>query len=220
MHLPLARFLAGRYRHRGEPYDDLLQTAALGLVKAVDRFDVDRGVAFSSYAVPTILGEIRRYFRDRTWSVHVHRGLQETVVSVGRARAELTQELSRAPTVAELATRMSLPEEVILEALECARSYTARSLDAPIGPAGSEDETVLAETLGVDDPELAEVVLHESLTPALARLPPRHQKIIQLRFFGDQTQTQIARQLGISQMQVSRLLARILANLRRELADS
>lgn len=211
-HLPLVRHIARRYDGRGEPLDDLLQAGSVGLVKAVDRFDPDRGLEFSTYAAPTILGEIRRHFRDRTWAVHVYRGLQERVTEVTRCAAELTQEHGRAPSVAELAARCGRTEEEVLEALDCSAAYSADSLDAPAG----EDRTV-ADGIGVDDQALAQVDLHESLGPALAALPEREQRIIQLRFYGNKTQTQIGAELGISQMHVSRLLARALQALREQL---
>jgi RNA polymerase sigma-B factor len=211
-HLPLVRYFARRYAGRGEPMDDLFQAGSLGLVKAVDRFDPARGLEFSTYAAPTILGEIRRHFRDRTWSVHVHRRLQETTAEVTRLVGVLTQELNRAPSVAELAERSGHTDEEVLEALDCAAAYTADSLDAR----AAEDRT-LADKLGGDDPALGDVELHESLGPALATLSEREQRILQLRFFGNQTQSQIAAALGISQMHVSRLLARTLGQLREQL---
>jgi RNA polymerase sigma-B factor len=210
--LPLARALAGRYAGRGEPLDDLLQAGSIGLVKAVDRFDPSRGLEFSTYASPTILGEIRRHFRDRTWAVHVHRRLQEVTAEITRLVGTLTQELNRAPSVAELADRSGRTEEEVLEALDCAAAYTADSLDAPT----AEDHT-LGDRLGGDDQALVDVELHESLGPALAALPERERRILQLRFYGNQTQSQIAAQLGISQMHVSRLLARTLVRLREQL---
>jgi RNA polymerase sigma-B factor len=212
MHLPLVRFFARRYAGRGEPLDDLLQAGAVGLVKAVDRFDPGRGLEFSTYAAPTILGEIRRHFRDRTWAVHVHRGLQELTGQVTRSCTELTQELGRAPSVHEVAQRVGRAPERVIEALDCAAAYTADSLEAPHG----EDRT-LGDTLGSDDQALGDVELHESLTPALDRLPDRERRILQLRFYGNMTQSQIAAQVGISQMHVSRLLARTLTRLRQEL---
>jgi RNA polymerase sigma-B factor len=215
-HLPLVRSIAHRYRNRGEPFDDLLQAGAVGLVKAVDRFEVERGLRFSTFAVPTVQGEIRRHFRDRGWAVHVTRSLQEHVAAVTAASTALQTELNRSPTVAELAARTRLSEEQVLEALDCARSYSTRSLNEPIGDA---DGTELGHTLGAEDPGLNSVVLHESLSPALATLPAREQRILHLRFYGNQTQTQIAQQLGISQMHVSRLLARALAALRQQLED-
>ncbi len=212
LHLPLVRFFARRYAGRGEPLDDLVQVASLGLLKAIDRFEPARGLEFSTYASPTVLGEIRRHFRDRTWAVHVARGLQELTTQVGAVVPDLTQELGRAPSVPELAARVGQPEERVLEALECLSAHTAHSLDAPTG----EDYT-LGDTLGFEDGGLAEVEMHESLTPALARLPERERRILQLRFYGNLTQSQIAARLGISQMHVSRLLARTLARLREEL---
>jgi RNA polymerase sigma-B factor len=212
MHLPLVRFLARRYANRGEPMDDLIQAGALGLVKAVDRFDPTRGLEFSTYASPTILGEIRRHFRDRTWAVHVNRGMQELVSAVTRARAELTAELGRAPTVAETADLLDRSEEDVLAALDCSAAYTTQSFEAEVG-----DELTLGDTLGDTDAGLDQVELHESLRPLLGRLPIREQRILQLRFYGNLTQSQIAGELGISQMHVSRLLARTLAQLRVQL---
>jgi RNA polymerase sigma-B factor len=211
-HLPLVRYFARRYANRGEPLDDLLQAGSVGLVKAVDRFDPGRGLEFSTYAAPTILGEIRRHFRDRTWAVHVHRGLQELTAEITRYAGELTQELNRAPSVAELCARSGKPEEKVLEALDCAAAYTAESLETPHG----EDRT-LGDSLGGEDQALLDVELHESLGPALATLPERERRILQLRFYGNLTQSQIAAQLGISQMHVSRLLARTLGKLREQL---
>jgi RNA polymerase sigma-B factor len=213
-HLPLVRYFARRYAGRGEPMDDLLQAGSVGLVKAVDRFDPGRGLEFSTYAAPTILGEIRRHFRDRTWAVHVHRSLQELTAEVTRCAGELTAELNRAPSVAELSARSGRTEEEVLEALDVSAAYRTNSLDAPAG----EDRT-LGDSIGGEDRALVGVELHESLGPALATLPAREQRILQLRFFGNQTQSQIAVQLGISQMHVSRLVARSLEQLRRQLAD-
>jgi RNA polymerase sigma-B factor len=212
LHLPLVRYFARRYAGRGEPLDDLLQAGALGLVKAVDRFDPERGLEFSTFAAPTILGEIRRHFRDHTWAVHVHRTLQELTGQVARCAAQLSQELHRAPTVAELAERLGLPVERVLESLDCAAAYTAESLETPTG-----EDRRLGDQLGDDDAAYDHVDIRESLGPALARLPEREQRILQLRFYGSMTQSQIAARLGISQMHVSRLLGRSLARLRQEL---
>jgi RNA polymerase sigma-B factor len=212
MHLPLVRFLARRYVNRGEPLDDLVQAGAVGLVKAVDRFDASRGLEFSTYASPTITGEIRRHFRDRTWAVHVNRGLQELVSQVTRARSELTTELGRAPTVAETATRIGRSEEDVLAALDCASAYNTQSFETKVG-----DDVTLGDTLGATDPRIDDVEIHESLRPLLAELPAREQRILQLRFYGNLTQSRIAEELGISQMHVSRLLARTLADLRTKL---
>src|SRR5829696_8782573 len=212
LHLPLVRYFARRYAGRGEPLDDLLQVGALGLVKAVDRFDPERGLEFSTFAVPTIVGEIRRHFRDHTWAVHVHRTLQELTGQVARCAAQMLQELHRAPTVAELSERLGLPVERVLESLDCAAAYTAESLETPTG-----EDRQLGDQLGDDDGAYDHVDMRESLGPALARLPEREQRILQLRFYGNMTQSQIAARLGISQMHVSRLLGRSLARLRQEL---
>ena len=211
-YLPLVRYLARRYANSGEPLDDLLQAGAVGLVKAVHRFEPERGLEFSTYAAPTILGEIRRHFRDHTWAVHVHRGLQELTAQVTRAVTDLTQDLGRSPSVGELCERVGQAEERVLEALDCAAAYTTESLEAPVG-----EDLVLADTIGAEDGRLDDVVLHESLTPALSRLPERERRILQMRFYGTMTQSQIATQLGISQMHVSRLLSRTLARLRQDL---
>ena len=170
------------------------------------------GLEFSTYAAPTILGEFRRHSRDRTWAVHVSRSLQESVAAVTRARADLTQSLGRAPTVAETAERLGCAGETVLAALDCAGAYTAESFEAPVG-----DELTLGDMLGDSDANLDKVDMHESLRPLLNRLPVREQRILQLRFYGNRTQSQIAAELGISQMHVSRLLARVLGRLRTEL---
>jgi RNA polymerase sigma-B factor len=214
MHLPLVVHFARRYAGRGEPFDDLLQAGAVGLVKAVDRYDVDRGTEFSTFAGPTILGEIRRHFRDRTWPVHVHRSLQDRAGEVARYVQDLTQELGRAPTVAELAVRMLLPEKQVIESLECNNAYRATSLETPtIG------DLTLGDLIGSEDPAYGDVELHDALGWVVARLPERERRILQLRFYGNMTQAQIAERLGISQMHVSRLLGRTLARLRKELID-
>jgi RNA polymerase sigma-B factor len=212
MHLPLVVYFARRYAGRGEPLDDLVQAGALGLVKAVDRFDTDRGVAFSTFAGPTILGEIRRHFRDRTWAVHVNRSLQVRTGTVDRYVRDLTQELGRSPTVAELSARSQLPEEEIVESLQCATSYRAASLQAP-----TTGDRTLGDLLGAEDSAYDDVELHESLGGLLAKLPERERRLLQLRFYGNMSQVQIADRLGISQMHVSRLLNRILGQLRQEL---
>jgi RNA polymerase sigma-B factor len=213
MHLPLVRYFARRYAGGPEPLDDLVQAGCVGLVKAVDRFDPARGVGFSSFAAPTIMGEIRRYFRDCSHGLHVYRSLGDRVLEVRRASAELVQELGRQPTVAEIARRVDRPDEVVLEALMC--SFTARpdSLHQPVG----EDST-LGDTLGVVDPGIGAVELHESLAAALSVLSAREQEILRLRYYGNMTQVQIAGRIGVSQMHVSRLLGRALGRLRRELA--
>jgi RNA polymerase sigma-B factor len=215
MHLPLVEYLARRFRNRGEPLDDLIQVATIGLIKSVDRFDTERGVEFSTYATPTIVGEIKRHFRDKGWAIRVPRRLQELKLALTKATAELAQKQGRAPTVAELAAFLKLSEEEILEGLESANAYSAISLDSPDG--GDDDAPAVADTLGHVDEALEGVEYRESLKPLLEKLPPREKRILLLRFFGNMTQSQIATELGISQMHVSRLLARTLAQLREGL---
>ncbi|CAA9312000.1 MAG: RNA polymerase sigma factor SigB [uncultured Frankineae bacterium] len=214
-HLPLVEYLARRFRNRGEPLDDLVQVATIGLIKSVDRFDLERGVEFSTYATPTIVGEIKRHFRDKGWAIRVPRRLQELKLSLTKATSELSQKNGRSPTVAELAQHLGLSEEEILEGLESANAYSAVSLDAPDG--GDDDSPAVADSLGMMDDALEGVEYRESLKPLLEQLPPREKKILMLRFFGNMTQSQIAGELGISQMHVSRLLARTLAQLRQGL---
>jgi RNA polymerase sigma-B factor len=215
VHLPLVEYLARRFRNRGEPLDDLVQVATIGLIKSVDRFDLERGVEFSTYATPTIVGEIKRHFRDKGWAIRVPRRLQELKLSLTKATSELSQKNGRAPTIAELAGHLGLSEEEILEGLESANAYSAVSLDAPDG--GDEDSPAVADSLGMVDEALEGVEYRESLKPLLEKLPAREKKILMLRFFGGMTQSQIAGELGISQMHVSRLLARTLAQLREGL---
>ncbi|WP_019876183.1 RNA polymerase sigma factor SigF [Sporichthya polymorpha] len=215
LHLPLVEHLARRFRNRGEPLDDLVQVATIGLIKSVDRFEIDRGVEFSTYATPTIVGEIKRHFRDRGWAVRVPRRLQELRLHLSTATAELSQQLGRAPTVSELAQRLGRSEEEVLEGLESANAYSTLSLDVP--EQGEGDSPAVVDSLGGEDEALEGVEYRESLKPLLERLPPREKRILLLRFFGGMTQSQIATELGISQMHVSRLLARTLAKLRADL---
>jgi RNA polymerase sigma-B factor len=217
MHLPLVEYLARRFRNRGEPLDDLIQVATIGLIKSVDRFDLGRGVEFSTYATPTIVGEIKRHFRDKGWAIRVPRRLQELKLSLTKATSELSQRLGRSPTVAELATHLGMTDEEVLEGLESANAYSAVSLDAPDG--GDDDSPAVADSLGITDEALEGVEYRESLKPLLEKLPAREKRILMLRFFGNMTQSQIAAELGISQMHVSRLLARTLAQLRRGLLE-
>lgn len=214
-HLPLVEYLARRFRNRGEPLDDLVQVATIGLIKSVDRFDLERGVEFSTYATPTIVGEIKRHFRDKGWAIRVPRRLQELKLSLTKATSELSQSNGRSPTVAELANYLQISEEEILEGLESANAYSAVSLDAPDG--ADDDSPAVADSLGMTDDGLEGVEHRESLKPLLELLAPREKRILMLRFFGGMTQSQIADQLGISQMHVSRLLARTLAQLREGL---
>ncbi|RLK09990.1 RNA polymerase sigma-28 (SigD/FliA/WhiG) subunit [Micromonospora sp. M71_S20] len=216
--LPLANHLAFRYSGRGEPNGDLAQTAALGLIKAVDRFDASRGVDFAGFAIPTILGEIKRHFRDRTWNIRVPRRLQELRLRISEANGTLTQTLNRAPTVADIAAHLGVTEEEVLEGLEGARAYNAVSLSTPIGDGDSATE--LGDTLGAEDSEYELAELRVALGPALATLDEREQKILTLRFYGNLTQSEIATQVGVSQMHVSRLLARALGKLRGQLEGS
>ena len=214
MHLPLVEHLARRFRNRGEPLDDLTQVATIGLIKSVDRFDPERGVEFSTYATPTVVGEIKRHFRDKGWAVRVPRRLQELRLSLTTATAELSQRHGRSPTVHELAEKLGISEEEVLEGLESANAYSTLSLDVP----DTDDESpAVADTLGAYDEALEGVEYRESLKPLLEDLPPREKRILLLRFFGNMTQSQIAQEVGISQMHVSRLLARTLAQLREKL---
>lgn len=214
--LPMAHRLAHRYAGRGEPYDDLAQTATIGLIKAVDRYDPERGIEFVGYAIPTIIGEIKRHFRDRAWSIRVPRRLQELRMSINHANSTLAHTLHRAPTVADIADYLQVTEEEVLEGLEGARAYRASSLSAPTTADSSQE---LGDTLGGDDHgfELAELRL--ALQPALATLDDRERRILSLRFYGNQSQAQIAEQIGVSQMHVSRLLTKALGRLRGQLEE-
>ncbi|MGW4465039.1 SigB/SigF/SigG family RNA polymerase sigma factor [Micromonospora sp. NPDC004704] len=213
--LPLARHLAARYSGRGEPLDDLVQTATVALIRAVDRFDPTFGIAFVGFAVPTITGEIKRHFRDHTWNLRVPRKLQERRLALAAATEALTGRLRRSPTVHELAVELGMGEEEVLEGLEGARAYRAISLSTPVS---HEQGTELGDILGGPDSGYEQVELRIALGPALAALTEREQRIIALRFYGNLTQTQIAEQVGVSQMHVCRLLAQALAKLRPYLA--
>ena len=210
---PLARGLARRYDRSSEPFDDLLQVAMLGLVKAVDRFDPSRGNAFASFAVPTILGEMRRYFRDSGWGVHVPRSLQERTLKVADAQDQITRARGRAPTVSELATYLELSVEEVNEALQTARVYDVMSLDAPRSTDEGDVHTY-GESLGQLDGRYELIELDATLSSALGEIPLRERRILHMRFVEELTQTQIAERIGISQMQVSRLLRRSLERLR------
>ena len=212
--LPLARHLANRYTGRGEPSDDLYQTATVGLLKAIDKFDPSFGVEFAGYAIPTIIGEIKRHFRDRTWAIRVPRRLQELRLAITAANSALTHTLGRSPTAADVAEHLGITEEEVLEGLEGARAYSATSLSTPVTADGG---TELGDTLGGEDPEFALAEARIALGPALAALDEREQRILSLRFYGNLTQTEIAEQVGISQMHVSRLISRSLVKLRGHL---
>ena len=214
-HLPLVRHFARRFSNRGEPFDDLLQVGTLGLIAAIDRFDPTRGVEFLSFAVPTITGEIKRHFRDQGWSVRVPRRLQELHLSLNAAVSELSQKNGHAPTPSELAEHLGIPRAEVLEGLAVANAYRSSSLDERLS--GEEDSPTLAATLGEEDAALEGVEYRESLQPLLATIPARERRILILRFFGNMTQSQIAADIGISQMHVSRLLSQTLAKLREGL---
>ncbi len=212
--LPLARQLARRYGAAGEPMDDLIQVASLGLVKASDRYELDRGTAFSSFAVPTILGEIKRHFRDTGWTVRVPRAIQERRMKVNRAIPVLTGKLGRSPTTAEIAKHIEASSEEVLEALEAAVAYEPVSLDT--SPATEDDDEGWAHSVGVDDPGFDLVETGATLEPALKALPPRERLILHMRFVEDMTQSQIADRVGISQMHVSRLIRKALEAVRSQ----
>jgi RNA polymerase sigma-B factor len=217
LYIPLAEYLARRFRNRGEQLEDLVQVANLGLIKSVDGFDPDRGAAFTSYAIPMIVGELKRHFRDKGWDVRVPRRLQELRLEISKVSGDLAQDLGRSPTVADLATRLGVSEEEVIEGLDCGQAYRALSLDAPVGDGGDGGANGLGDLLGGDDPDMRDVENREALRPLLAKLPEREQKIIAMRFHGNLTQSQIAAELGISQMHVSRLLAGALKSLRDQL---
>jgi len=216
--LPLARKLARRYAGPREPFEDLMQVASLGLVKAVDRFDTERGTAFSSFAVPTILGELKRYFRDLGWSVHVPRGAQELALKVEEAQQQLTTRTGRPPSVQELAQYLEMAIEDVLDALETASAHHSTSLDAPRDD-GEDDSGSLADAFGQEDDRYELVDASVTIATAARQLSARERRVLVLRFVEDLTQTQIAEQIGVSQMQVSRILRRALARL-RELTQS
>jgi RNA polymerase sigma-B factor len=215
LNLPLVRYAAARFRSRNEPMEDIIQVGTIGLIKAIDRFDNERGVEFPTFAMPTIIGEIKRFFRDTSWSVRVPRRLQELRLSLTRAGDELAQKLDRSPTVAELAACLGVSEDDVVEGLAVGNAYTASSLDT--APTDEDGDGPLAERLGYEDAAMEGVEYRESLKPLLARLPARERRIIMLRFFGNMTQSQIGEEIGISQMHVSRLLTRTLATLREGL---
>ncbi len=216
-HAGFADYLARRFANRGEPLDDLRQVALLGLVKAVERFDPDRGVSFTSFAAPTITGEIKRHFRDRTWSIRVPRSLQELSLEIERCRGELGHDLGRPPTVGEIAERVGVTEETVLEGMEAAGMYRSGSLDATIG--GDEEGATVGDRVAVPDEELSTSDERLMLRELLGELPIRERRIVYLRYFEGLTQGEIADQIGISQMHVSRLLSRSLEQLGAGVAD-
>ena len=219
LHLPLVDHCARRFANRGEPLDDLVQVGTIGLIKSVDRFDTGRGVEFSTYATPTIIGEIKRYFRDKGWAIRVPRRLQELRMSISSVTGELSQELGRSPTPREIAEKIGVGVEQVMEGLESANAYSTLSLDA--GESNEDGGSMsMLDTLGMDDEALDHVEIRESIKPLIEQLPPREKKILLLRFFGGMTQSQIAAEIGVSQMHVSRLLNRTLEQLRLSLSEA
>ncbi|MFI5630147.1 RNA polymerase sigma factor SigF [Streptomyces sp. NPDC051664] len=216
MNLSLVRFAASRFRNRaGDDTEDIMQVGTIGLIKAIDRFDLSRDVEFATFAVPYIVGEIKRFFRDTTWSVHVPRRLQELRVDLAKAKEQLSAELDRDPTVRELAAHLDLPEEEVIEGLVAANGYSAGSLDTPSADTeSSKDQRSYAELLGETDPGMETVENLHALAPLLEKLDDRERRIVQMRFGQEMTQSQIGAELGVSQMHVSRLLARIVQRLR------
>ena len=217
-YIGLVEFLARRFRNRGEPLEDLVQVGTIGLLKAIDRFDLDREVEFSTYATPTVVGELKRHFRDKGWAVRVPRRLQELHLELTKTVGSLGQELGRSPTVAEIAQASGASEEEVLEGLEIAQAYNFTSLDAPID-SDESGSTTFADQLGTEDEQLENLEYRASLAPEMEKLPDRERKILYLRFFKGLTQSEIAGRLGISQMHVSRLLNRTLIRLRDALAE-
>jgi RNA polymerase sigma-B factor len=211
-HLPLVTFMARKFADRGEPLDDLIQVGTIGLIKAIDRFEISKGFEFSTFATPTIVGEIKRHFRDKTWAVRVPRRLQELGASVTKATTELTQKLDRSPTPKEIAKHLGITVDDVAEALESNAAYSTVSLDVT-----SETSTSIGETFGALDEALEGVEYRESLKPLLAQLDDREKRILQMRFFENLSQSQIATELGISQMHVSRILNKVLSHLREGL---
>ena len=215
LNLALVKFAASRFRSRSEPMEDIIQVGTIGLIKAIDRFELARGVEFPTFAMPTIVGEIKRFFRDTSWSVRVPRRLQELRLDLAKAGDELAQKLDRAPTVAELAERLELTKDEVVEGMAASNAYTASSLDAQ--PEEDDAEGALADRIGYEDHGLEGIEYVESLKPLIAELPPRDRQILSLRFVAGLTQSEIGEELGISQMHVSRLLSRTLMRLRKGL---
>ncbi|WP_438828028.1 RNA polymerase sigma factor SigF [Streptomyces tropicalis] len=215
LNLALVKFAASRFRSRSEPMEDIIQVGTIGLIKAIDRFELARGVEFPTFAMPTIIGEIKRFFRDTSWSVRVPRRLQELRLDLAKAGDELAQRLDRAPTVAELAEHLGLSRDEVVEGMAASNAYTASSLDAQ--PEEDDSEGALADRIGYEDHGLEGIEYVESLKPLIAQLPSRDRQILSLRFVANMTQSEIGEELGISQMHVSRLLSRTLGRLRRGL---
>jgi len=219
MHMKLVRYLARKFRDRGEPLEDLIQQGTVGLINAVDRFDLDRGVKFSTYATPTIMGEIRRYFRDRSWSMKVPRKLQELNLLANRAIDSLTHELDRSPTISEIAAAVQASEEEVIEALEMAQAYDLVSLDAEIGRAREDRGTALHEILGREDEQLAAIPDRQEIYDAMSILDERELRVVRYAYYDQLSQTEIAKILGISQMHVSRIQRKVVAKMKAYLRD-
>ena len=217
-YIGLVEFLARRFRNRGEPLEDLVQVGTIGLLKAIDRFELEREVEFSTYATPTIVGELKRHFRDKGWAVRVPRRLQELHLELTKIISNLGQELGRSPTVPEIAEHAGISEETVLEGMEIAHAYSFTSLDAPIDTEDAESSS-FADQMGSEDEQLENLEYRASLAPEMAKLPERERKILFLRFYRGMTQSEIADRLGISQMHVSRLLNRTLMRLREALGE-
>ncbi|MET8827746.1 RNA polymerase sigma factor SigF [Streptomyces sp. NPDC004610] len=215
LNLALVKFAASRFRSRSEPMEDIVQVGTIGLIKAIDRFELSRGVEFPTFAMPTIIGEIKRFFRDTSWSVRVPRRLQELRLDLAKAGDELAQRLDRAPTAAELAEHLGISTDEVVEGMAAANAYTASSLDAQ--PEDDDTEGTLADRIGYEDHGIEGIEYVESLKPLIAGLPSRDRQILSLRFVANMTQSEIGDELGISQMHVSRLLSRTLRRLRRGL---
>lgn len=215
-YMPLARRLAARYHRRQEPFEDLVQVACLGLVKAVERYDPDRGTRFTSFAVPTISGELRRHFRGTAWSLHVPRGVQENALKVRDAASHLTHQLGRAPRISELEAETGLDAEAITEALHARAVQSTASLDQPVGTYAEDGDATLGELIGTEDGRYDLVERQADIAPLLDALPPREREVLFLRFARDMTQSEIAERIGCSQMQISRILRRTIALLNEQ----
>jgi len=214
-HLPLVTFMARKFADRGEPLDDLIQVGTIGLIKAIDRFEISKGFEFSTFATPTIVGEIKRHFRDKTWAIRVPRRLQELGAAITKANNELTQKLDRSPTPKEIAKHLGVTVDEVAEALESNAAYSTVSLDS-----GSDESPTIGDSVGSLDEALEGVEYRESLKPLLAALDDREKRILQMRFFDNLSQSQIATELGISQMHVSRILTKVLSQLRTGLVEN
>ncbi|MFJ8659567.1 RNA polymerase sigma factor SigF [Streptomyces sp. NPDC093795] len=215
MNMSLVRYAAGRFRARGDDMEDIVQVGIIGLIKAIDRFDISREVEFTTFAVPCIVGEIKRFFRDTSWAVHVPRRLQEARVELAKATEELSSRLGRAPTVAELSALMDLSEDEVIEARIASNAYRSTSLDAAIGGDEEDGGAMLSDLMGEEDPALELFEDFHALAPLLEELGERDRLLLHLRFVEEMTQSEIGKKLGVSQMQVSRLLSRNLARLRK-----